>query len=33
MYAKNIERYDLVSENTPTSKAAGSIYLVSYLLI
>ena len=27
----NIEKYDLVSENTPTSKAAGSIYLVSYL--
>ena len=26
-----IEEYDLVSENTPTSKAAGSIYLVSYL--
>ena len=26
-----IEKYDLVSENTPTSKAAGSIYLVSYL--
>ena len=25
-----IEKYDLVSENTPTSKA-GSIYLVSYL--
>ena len=28
---KEIEYYDLVSENTPTSKAAGSIYLVSYL--
>jgi len=28
---KQIEKYDLVSENTPTSKAAGSIYLVSYL--
>ena len=28
---KEIEFYDLVSENTPTSKAAGSIYLVSYL--
>ena len=28
---KEIEKYDLVSENTPTSKAAGSIYLVSYL--
>lgn len=27
----NIEKYDLVSENTPTSKASGSIYLVSYL--
>ena len=26
-----IEEHDLVSENTPTSKAAGSIYLVSYL--
>ena len=26
-----IDKYDLVSENTPTSKAAGSIYLVSYL--
>ena len=26
-----IEYYDLVSENTPTSKTAGSIYLVSYL--
>jgi transcription initiation factor TFIIB len=26
-----IEKYDLVSENTPTSKAAGSIYLVAYL--
>jgi len=26
-----IEKFDLVSENTPTSKAAGSIYLVSYL--
>jgi transcription initiation factor TFIIB len=28
---KKIEEHDLVSENTPTSKAAGSIYLVSYL--
>ncbi len=28
---KQIEKYDLVSENTPTSKAAGSIYLVTYL--
>ena len=26
-----IEQYDLVSENTPTSKTAGSIYLVVYL--
>ena len=26
-----IEEYDLVSENTPTSKAAGAIYLVVYL--
>jgi len=26
-----IEEYDLVSENTPTSKAAGTIYLVSYI--
>lgn len=26
-----IEKYDLVSENTPTSKAAGCIYLISYL--
>ena len=26
-----IEKYDLVSVNTPTSKAAGSIYLVAYL--
>ena len=25
------EEYDLVSENTPTSKAAGTIYLVSYI--
>ena len=28
---QKIEEYDLVSENTPTSKASGSIYLVSYL--
>lgn len=28
---KKIEEYDLVSENTPTSKAAGTIYLVSYI--
>lgn len=28
---QKIEEHDLVSENTPTSKAAGSIYLVSYL--
>ena len=27
---KKIEEYDLVSENTPTSKAAGT-YLVSYI--
>ena len=26
-----IEEFDLVAENTPTSKAAGSIYLVCYL--
>ena len=28
---QKIEEYDLVSENTPTSKAAGTIYLVSYI--
>ena len=28
---KKIEDYDLVSENTPTSKAAGTIYFISYL--
>ena len=28
---RKIEEYDLVSENTPTSKAAGTIYLVSYI--
>ena len=28
---KKIEEYDLVSENTPTSKAAGTIYFITYL--